>query len=470
MVVLDGESVELPESAIEDPLNIDNENGENILKNLELLENATNANEANSRFQMFISNNDLTKDDDDEDRKSTVENVKHFIDYSNSRNDDLLWMGLTEAAEQEVEDVEEAAHVEVVSVTAKNVSIDSDNLASRSNADLQKADDQQEEGDGSDSGLGSESSSTTLQSKDISLNDDNVTEGRTVVHSDPDHEVHCSSEAGTKNNLELEETITTSATTSVATTTSSIELNTATTLNSGSCTAPAPSTSTAAIEDRSVQPKPKRSNLKRRIHEAEVVLGEESDRTGFGILAPKQVTITDVTMEKKPKRSIYFDLVQIYYFPRQQGFSCVPSAGGCTLGMGSHHVGTKTMTLAEHAAELRRAHRLHLQEVNPRGSSSDDSEESEEDYLSEGSGSDLDAESSGFLQPVSPKQRRALLKAAGVRKIDPNEKIDCRNIRNSREICGCSCRDYCNPETCACSLSGIKCQVIILMNIKPYYW
>ncbi|XP_046808490.1 uncharacterized protein LOC111676408 [Lucilia cuprina] len=201
--------------------------------------------------------------------------------------------------------------------------------------------------------------------------------------------------------------------------------------------------------------KPFRSNLKRRL---------EVDDDGLGSLTATASALSDHSslngsIQKKPKRSINFDTVQVYYFPRQQGFSCVPSAGGCTLGMGARHVAFKTLTLAEHAAELRRAHRMQLQEINPRGSSSDDSEESEEDYLSEGSGSDLDGESNGFLQPVSPKQRRALLKAAGIRKIDPSEKADCRNIRNSREVCGCTCRDFCDPETCACSQSGIKCQV-----------
>lgn len=201
-------------------------------------------------------------------------------------------------------------------------------------------------------------------------------------------------------------------------------------------------------------PRPLRSNLKRRLEVDDDVdaLGNLTSNSSSSMSAASST-------HKKPKRSINFDTVQVYYFPRQQGFSCVPSAGGCTLGMGARHVAFKTLTLAEHAAELRRAHRQQLQDINPRGSSSDDSEESEEDYLSEGSGSDLDGETNGFLQPVSPKQRRSLLKVAGIRKIDTTEKIDCRNIRNSREVCGCSCREFCDPETCSCSQAGIKCQV-----------
>ncbi|XP_059221345.1 uncharacterized protein LOC106086131 [Stomoxys calcitrans] len=206
--------------------------------------------------------------------------------------------------------------------------------------------------------------------------------------------------------------------------------------------------------------KPLRSNLKRRLEvDDDDVVDTLRNITSSLSSSSMSSSLSGGSVHKKPKRSINFDNVQVYYFPRQQGFSCVPSAGGCTLGMGARHVGFKTLTLAEHAAELRRAHRMQLQEINPRGSSSDDSEESEEDYLSEGSGSDLDGESNGFLQPVSPKQRRTILKAAGIRKIDPSEKVECRDIRNSREVCGCSCRDFCDPETCSCSQSGIKCQV-----------
>lgn len=95
-----------------------------------------------------------------------------------------------------------------------------------------------------------------------------------------------------------------------------------------------------------------------------------------------------------------------------------------------------------------------------RSRSSTEESESDEDNLSDNSESEIDAEPAGFLQPVSQKQRRALLKAAGIRDIAPYEKDECRDIRASREICGCSCREYCDPESCLCSQSGIKCQVV----------
>lgn len=102
-------------------------------------------------------------------------------------------------------------------------------------------------------------------------------------------------------------------------------------------------------------------------------------------------------------------------------------------------------------------------ELNACSSSSDDSKS--EDEISENSLSEGDNEAYGFLQPVTARQRRALLKAAGVRKIDTTEKDECRQLRTSREICGCTCRGYCDPDTCECSQAGIKCQVD---RLKPH--
>ncbi|KAM8717496.1 hypothetical protein ACLKA7_004225 [Drosophila subpalustris] len=224
-------------------------------------------------------------------------------------------------------------------------------------------------------------------------------------------------------------------------------------------------TDSVSSEATTTVQKPLRSNLKRRLEDDELSLVPDMNSSSSSTSVSASISGCLSSAQKRSKRSINFDSVKVYYFPRQQGFNCVPTAGGCTLGMGARHIAFKTMTLAEHAAELRRAHRSQNQNQEQQqplrvgGSSSDDSEESEEDYLSEGSGSDADDGSNGFLQPVTPKQRRALLKAAGVRKIDASEKIDCRDIRNSREVCGCSCREFCDPETCACSQAGIKCQV-----------
>ncbi|KAJ0182036.1 hypothetical protein K1T71_002758 [Dendrolimus kikuchii] len=173
----------------------------------------------------------------------------------------------------------------------------------------------------------------------------------------------------------------------------------------------------------------------------------------------------DIPKSKKRKESIKFDNVVVYYFPRAQGFSCVPSQGGSTLGMEWEHSHVQKFTLAEHALEQRRLHRQLLQQLkNERHSLQDSSlsssEESDtEEEASDISESELDLDSYYFLQPVPTRQRRALLRAAGVRKIEAYEKDECRDIRTSREFCGCACKGVCNPESCSCSLAGIKCQV-----------
>ena len=45
-----------------------------------------------------------------------------------------------------------------------------------------------------------------------------------------------------------------------------------------------------------------------------------------------------------------------------------------------------------------------------------------------------------LIKPVPTRQRRALLRESGVGKIETSEKDDCRQIRVSRESCGCSCQ------------------------------
>lgn len=102
-------------------------------------------------------------------------------------------------------------------------------------------------------------------------------------------------------------------------------------------------------------------------------------------------------------------------------------------------------------------------ELNQCSSSSDESKS--DDDISENSLSEADSEAYGFLQPITARQRRALLKLAGVKRIDTTEKDECRQLRLSREVCGCSCRGFCDPDTCECSLAGIKCQVD---RLKPH--
>lgn len=195
-------------------------------------------------------------------------------------------------------------------------------------------------------------------------------------------------------------------------------------------------------------------------------------------------------------RNVHFESVTVYYFSRRQGFTSVPTQGGSTLGMSPHHSWVKRFSLREFALEQRQSHwnmlRDHLKEeklntikLKVSGSVSSQrrpepkptlsvrqltkngtvsSVEADTLTLDDISEDDLDVDSVEvdhyfFLQPLTTRQRRALLRSSGVRRIDVEEKHELRALRMSREECGCRCPGVCDPETCACSLAGIKCQV-----------
>ncbi|XP_033990336.1 cysteine/serine-rich nuclear protein 3 [Trematomus bernacchii] len=174
-------------------------------------------------------------------------------------------------------------------------------------------------------------------------------------------------------------------------------------------------------------------------------------------------------------RRVHFENVTVYYFSRRQGFTSVPSQGGSTLGMSNRHSWIRQYSLGEFAVEQERIHRDmlrdHLKEeklnsIKLRLTKNGTVESEEANTLTAGdiSDDDIDLDNTEvdeyfFLQPLTTKKRRALLRSSGVKKIDVEEKHELRAIRMSREDCGCDCRVFCDPETCACSLAGIKCQV-----------
>lgn len=135
-------------------------------------------------------------------------------------------------------------------------------------------------------------------------------------------------------------------------------------------------------------------------------------------------------------------------------------------GMADKHIFSEKFTLSEYAKEQKRIHRMLLEEQRQKGKLMEGLEQrlaemESEDYHSDDE-SDWDFDDLDdyyFLQPMSIRQRRILLRSSGVKKIDNTEKDLCKEIRISREACGCDCKMYCDPETCACSLAGIKCQV-----------
>ncbi|XP_078254512.1 LOW QUALITY PROTEIN: cysteine/serine-rich nuclear protein 1b [Rhinoraja longicauda] len=185
---------------------------------------------------------------------------------------------------------------------------------------------------------------------------------------------------------------------------------------------------------------------------------------------------TPVPILKRARRArecrVQFDRVVVFYFARCQGFTSVPSQGGCTLGMAHMHSSCRQYTLAEFAREQEMVHAqkirelLREQKLNARRlqlSKGEPAEVERAERLTLDQVSDeeveVDVDSGFFPQPYPARQRLAMLRAAGVKRIDRDEKRELSAIRLSREQCGCDCRGYCEPETCRCSQAGIKCQM-----------
>uniref|UniRef100_A0A3Q2QVK2 Cysteine and serine rich nuclear protein 1 n=1 Tax=Fundulus heteroclitus TaxID=8078 RepID=A0A3Q2QVK2_FUNHE len=212
--------------------------------------------------------------------------------------------------------------------------------------------------------------------------------------------------------------------------------------------------------------------------------GSSSVNQDFTPFSPTSASSSPIwPILKKPKltktlSSVRFDQVTEFSFPRCQGFTSVPSRGGATLGMVRKHSALRRYTVDEHALEQRsrrkERHREKLRQQRFEAlkhkliiSGAVDQKEAEkltmDQLLDEDPDpiqvSESDMEDGGFLQPFSSKQRQALLLAAGVKTIDKEEKRQLHTLRLSREACGCDCQGFCEPETCACSQAGIKCQV-----------
>ncbi|XP_070787040.1 cysteine/serine-rich nuclear protein 3-like [Enoplosus armatus] len=205
----------------------------------------------------------------------------------------------------------------------------------------------------------------------------------------------------------------------------------------------------------------------------------DSGNSSDSLNHPVPSGLLDTTLQQQSKRlrgrNVHFESVTVYYFNRRQGFTSVPTQGGSTLGMSPRHSGVMRFTLREFAMEQKRSHRNmlrdHLKEeklnaiklkLTKNGTVS--SVEADTLTLDDISEDDLDVDNTEvddyfFLQPLTTRRRRALLRASGVRRIDVEEKHELRALRMSREECGCRCKGICDPETCACSLAGIKCQV-----------
>uniref|UniRef100_A0AC34F8J1 Cysteine/serine-rich nuclear protein N-terminal domain-containing protein n=1 Tax=Panagrolaimus sp. ES5 TaxID=591445 RepID=A0AC34F8J1_9BILA len=219
--------------------------------------------------------------------------------------------------------------------------------------------------------------------------------------------------------------------------------------------------------------------------------------------------------DKKNKKSVKFGGVAVYYFGRNQSYSAVPSTEGVSLGMEDKHHSSKTYSFYEFARATTRQNERKWAEIrqlleeqkkprrSPRKKASiksimshtveneitktvqetlasllDQVVENEKNHSTESDLSDPEVEAiiaaesdsedddevfpipeAEIPQPLEKHVRHAILEQSNI-PLDFSDDSDCQEIRKSRTKCGCSCLNgLCVPETCECSLNGIKCQV-----------
>lgn len=165
--------------------------------------------------------------------------------------------------------------------------------------------------------------------------------------------------------------------------------------------------------------------------------------------------------KSREKKSIRFDNVREFRFNRIQSFVTMPSYGGYSLGMDKTHYNGRELSLDKYRAEREQSRRRKMRRWRKRQQQVDvvtNSSSSE-------AGSDSEDEQAGpsdppplGMAPVTPERRKRLLERSGYHVT--NDSIhDDQHIRNSRELCGCTCQGICYPESCSCYANGIGCQV-----------
>ncbi|VTJ92155.1 Hypothetical predicted protein [Marmota monax] len=152
---------------------------------------------------------------------------------------------------------------------------------------------------------------------------------------------------------------------------------------------------------------------------------------------------------------VAFTGITVFYFPRCQGFTSVPSRGGCTLGMAPRHSACCHFSLCEFTQEQARARR---EKLRPR--LKEEKLEMLRWKLSASGVPEGEADLPLTLDAISDASvEEDLAEAVAAGLIDREEKRELQALRQSREDCGCRCDRVCDPETCSCSLAGIKCQM-----------
>uniref|UniRef100_A0A8C9KWI0 Cysteine and serine rich nuclear protein 2 n=1 Tax=Serinus canaria TaxID=9135 RepID=A0A8C9KWI0_SERCA len=169
--------------------------------------------------------------------------------------------------------------------------------------------------------------------------------------------------------------------------------------------------------------------------------GDSCDSGGStGSAAPP--SILRRSRARRGGKRVRFAQVTVYYFARRQGFTCVPSAGGSSLGMAPRHHRARRYSLSQFAHLRQVSHRQHLRQhlrreklpvqilkpfpLPPSQLTQNGTVPSAEAAgltLADVSDDDLDVGQVEvgdyfYLQPLPTKRRRALLRASGVRRID----------------------------------------------------
>nr|XP_037268002.1 cysteine/serine-rich nuclear protein 1-like [Rhipicephalus microplus] len=169
---------------------------------------------------------------------------------------------------------------------------------------------------------------------------------------------------------------------------------------------------------------------------------------------------------RRQTKTVTFDKVTVYEFPRAQGFASVPTEGGMTLGLGFRHVEEYSVLIRQHVDQPRLRFGAEqsgditaVQAVLKDGMTSSYPTPCHSDEPKEVAVERNSQDGQQQLKPLPWHCRRKLLLDSGVRKIDSSEAKECRYIRASRKRCGCECQGQCLREACSCFLNGIPCQV-----------
>ena len=265
------------EDPLTDPLAIDDEYAVNSDENILQIESKNIDNTLIDDF-VFVDIEKLKNNSNSVDKRESIESkLKHskLSDINGNKNQIINDLEVNNPKSFKSDKKEES---DIIEFSQKLKSIDRNEIKNRTNASINKVIDD------CDSLLNEKAESSSLKETDINKNIDNISFVISATSSEPD---------------ETEEIIETSEVRSDGSD-SGLGLDILRNIS--------------MIEKSLAVLTPSKSSLKRR--SSELLHDEQS---------------------KKQKQGINFGNITVYYFPRCQGFGCVPTQGGSTLGMTAKH-------------------------------------------------------------------------------------------------------------------------------------